>query len=181
MALAVKLGLARTVNRKDPERADELLEVLQSDAQSALENLRDLARGIYPPLLADQGLGAALTAQARKASLPVEVETDGLGRYPQEAEAAVYFCCLEAMQNIAKYAGATNVHVRLEVSGGHLTFEVTDDGRGFDPERTPMGAGLQNMADRLAALGGTIEVRSQPGQGTTVSGRLPVRVVEPAT
>src|SRR5207249_302144 len=91
------------------ERANQMLAVLQSDARGALENLRDLARGIYPPLLADQGLPAALAAQARKASLPVEVETDGLGRYAQEAEAAVYFCCLEAMQNVAKYAEASLV------------------------------------------------------------------------
>ncbi|TMK96456.1 MAG: hypothetical protein E6G40_11740, partial [Actinobacteria bacterium] len=97
VALAVKLGLARTVNQQDHERANQMLAVLQSDAQGALENLRDLARGIYPPLLADQGLAAAVSAQARKAPFPVEVETDGLGRYAQEAEAAVYFCCLEAM------------------------------------------------------------------------------------
>jgi len=178
VALAVKLGLARTVNQRDHDRANQMLEVLQSDAQGALENLRDLARGIYPPLLADQGLVAAVSAQARKAPLPIEVETDGLGRYPQEAEAAVYFCCLEAMQNVAKYAGATVVRVHLEARDGDLAFEVTDDGKGFDPERTPTGAGLQNMADRLAALGGSLEVRSQPGQGTTVSGRLPVRAVE---
>src|SRR5437764_6806106 len=106
VALAVRLGVARTVNQQDHERANQMLDVLQSDAQGALENLRDLARGIYPPLLADKGLPAALAAQARKASLPVEVETDGLGRYTQEAEAAVYFCCPEAMQHVAKYAEA---------------------------------------------------------------------------
>jgi signal transduction histidine kinase len=181
VALAVKLGLARTVNQQDHGRANQMLEVLQSDVQAALENLRDLARGIYPPLLADQGLAAALSAQARKASLPVEVETDGVGRYAQETEAAVYFCCLEAMQNVAKYADATSVTVRLDASDGNLAFEVTDDGKGFDPERTPMGAGLQNMADRLAALGGTIEIRSHPGRGTTVSGRLPVRLAQRLT
>ena len=87
----------------------------------------------------------------------------------------MYFCCLEAMQNVAKYAEASSVRVKLRVEDGELTFEVTDDGKGFDPERTPTGAGLQNMADRLAALGGNLEVRSRPGQGTTVSGRLPVR------
>ena len=181
VALAVKLGLARTVNQQDHERANQMLDVLQSDAQGALENLRDLARGIHPPLLADKGLPAALAAQARKASLSVEVETDGLGRYAQEAEAAVYFCCLEAMQNVAKYAEASSVRVKLRIEDGELTFEVSDDGKGFDPERTPTGAGLQNMADRLAAQGGSLAVRSQPGRGTTVSGRLPVRAVEPAT
>ena len=108
------------------------------------------------------------------------METDGLGRYAQEAEAAVYFCCLEAMQNVAKYAEASSVRVKLRIEDGELTFEVSDDGKGFDPERTPTGAGLENMADRLAALGGSLAIRSQPGRGTTVSGRLPVRAVEPA-
>jgi signal transduction histidine kinase len=89
----------------------------------------------------------------------------------------VYFCCLEALQNIAKYAGATKARLSLRVDGTDLAFSVTDDGSGFDPERTPMGSGLQNMADRLAALGGTLEVHSRPGQGTTVTGRLPVEAL----
>ena len=139
----------------------------------ALDDLRDLARGIYPPLLAHQGLAAALSAQARKAPLPVEVDSDGIGRFPQEIEAAVCFCVLEALQNISKYAGANAARVRIGLHGHDLTFEVADDGKGFDSERTPMGSGLQNMADRLAALGGTITIRSRPGSGTTVAGRIP--------
>ena len=153
----------------------ELLGRLQTQSTEALDNLRDLARRIYPPLLADQGLAVALSAQARKAALPVEVEADGIGRYPQDAEAAVYFCTLEALQNIAKYAGATKAIVWLRSESESLVFEVADDGRGFDSKHTPMGSGLQNMGDRLAALGGTLEVRSRPGQGTTVTGRLPVK------
>jgi signal transduction histidine kinase len=174
VALAVKQRLAATLVTKDPAAASELLESLQQETTDALDNLRDLARGIYPPLLADQGLPSALAAQARKATVPVEVDSDGIGRYPQEAEAAVYFCCLEALQNIAKYADADHVLLRLSAHDGHLTFEVTDDGRGFDRRRTPMGSGLQNMADRLAAAGGSLEIRSQPGEGTTVTGHLPV-------
>jgi signal transduction histidine kinase len=139
-----------------------------------MENLRDLARGIYPPLLADQGLRAALEAQARKAGLPVAMELDGVGRYPQEVEAAVYFSCLEALQNVAKYAEATSVKLRLLEEDGHLVFAVRDDGRGFDPSATPHGSGLVNIADRLAALGGEVEIRSKPGEGTEVSGRIPV-------
>jgi signal transduction histidine kinase len=140
-----------------------------------LENLRDLARGIYPPLLADQGLVAALTSQARKSSMPVSIEADGIGRFSQDAEAAVYFCTLEALQNVAKYAQATMASVRLHGEDGHLAFDITDDGIGFDPETKGYGTGMQGMADRLAALGGELMMRSTPGAGTTVTGSLPVR------
>jgi signal transduction histidine kinase len=180
VALAIKQRLAAGLVTRDPEKATQILEGLQAETAEAIENLRDLARGIYPPLLADQGLAAALTAQARKATLPVDVEADGIGRYPQDTEAAVYFCCLEALQNVAKYADATSVGVRLSAGDGLLAFEVEDDGKGFDPERTPMGSGLQNMADRLAALGGSLEVRSRPGEGVILAGRLPARPVSPA-
>jgi signal transduction histidine kinase len=174
VALAVKVKLAQAVATRDPQRTESILSEVQSDAQDALENLRDLARGIYPPLLADQGLLAALRAQARKVPVPVTVDAAVIGRYPQEAEAAVYFCCLEALQNVAKYADASSVRVRLGMEDGQLTFEVSDDGRGFEAETTPLGSGMQNMADRLAALGGSIEVQSNPGTGTTVRGRIPV-------
>jgi signal transduction histidine kinase len=107
------------------------------------------------------------------------VEAEGLAHYPQEAEAAVYFCVLEALQNIAKYAAASRATVRLAASAGALEFSVTDDGTGFDPSSAGYGTGLQGMADRLAALGGDMQVRSQPGHGTTVTGRLPVRALEP--
>jgi signal transduction histidine kinase len=139
----------------------------------ALETLRDLARGIYPPLLADQGLGAALESQARKATVPVTVETEGVDRYPKEVEAAVYFCVLEALQNVQKYAGASSATVRLRAAADALTFEVEDDGAGFDAKVTKKGSGLTNMSDRLESLGGTVEVVSEPGVRTVVSGRLP--------
>jgi signal transduction histidine kinase len=153
----------------------ETLERLQVQTTDALENLRDLARGVYPPLLADQGLAAAIEAQSRRLTVPVRVESDGIGRYPQEVETAVYFCTLEALQNAAKYAEANQVVVRLMDQGGELAFAIEDDGVGFDPASTPPGTGLQNMADRLAALGGAVEVRSTPGAGTTVHGHLSVR------
>jgi signal transduction histidine kinase len=175
VALSVKLALVRAMARKDVERADAMLGELQAEAKDAMENLRDLARGIYPPLLADQGLVAALDAQARKASIPVEIHSNGIGRYPQDVEAAVYFCTLEALQNVAKYAGASSVSIRLSATNGQLAFSVTDDGAGFDPEAISRGAGLTNMADRLAALGGDVRVESEPGRGTTVTGRVPVR------
>ncbi|MBA3551840.1 MAG: hypothetical protein H0W27_03070 [Actinobacteria bacterium] len=153
VALALKLRLARSRALREPQRADDLLVQLQAEVQQALQDLRDLARGIYPPLLADQGLGAALRAHVRKAGLPVEVELDGVGRYPPEAEAAVYFCALEALQNAAKYSGASTISMRLSGENGHLTFTVEDAGRGFVPESTPRGAGMTNMSDRLEALG----------------------------
>ena len=140
----------------------------------ALDDLRALARGIYPPLLADQGLRAALQAQADKASLPVQVEADGIGRYPRDTEATAYFCILEALQNIAKYAQARKATVVLACPDGHLEFTVTDDGDGFDTAKATHGTGLQGMADRLAAAGGTLRIDSAPGSGTTISGALPV-------
>jgi signal transduction histidine kinase len=174
VALAVKLNLAGLMAEKDPAATKRTIDELKAEATDALENLRDLARGIYPPLLADKGLAVALDAQLRKAAVPVELVVNGLGRYPAEVEAAVYFCCLEALQNVAKYAEASSGRVMLGVDVGDLTFEVADDGRGFDAETTPLGSGLQNMADRLAALGGSVKVSSRSGAGTRVQGRIPV-------
>jgi signal transduction histidine kinase len=178
VALQVKLGLARSLLSTDAQRTEQLLESLQAETQAALEDLRDLARGIYPPLLADQGLPAALGAQAAKAPLPVEVHADSVGRYPPEAEAAVYFSVLEALQNTAKYAHASRATVMLSSEDGTLSFEVSDDGVGFDPGTTTYGTGLQGMADRLEALGGSLWVRSTPGGGTSVAGRVHTRLLE---
>jgi signal transduction histidine kinase len=165
---------------RTPAQTRELLGELQADAAGALANLRDLARGIYPPLLADLGLAAALGAQASKSSLPVTVEADKIGRFPQETEAAVYFCCLEALQNTAKYAHATQARICLQAQNGTLRFTVSDAGTGYDARHTPMGSGQRNMADRLAALGGQLEIQSAPGQGTTITGQLPVPSCTPA-
>jgi signal transduction histidine kinase len=153
-------------------KSADMLGDIQRDAEAALEDLRDLARGIYPPLLADQGLGAALEAQARKAPIPVTIEVATDVRYDQPIESAVYFCCLEAPNNIAKHADANRATVRVAPDDGHLRFEVTDDGSGFDVGSTTYGTGLQGMADRLDALGGRFEVTSAPGSGTTVTGTL---------
>ena len=174
VALAVKARLARQLTERDPAKAAEILSQIEAETQSALEDLRDLARGIYPPLLADRGLVAALEAQSRKASMPVSVEAGAVGRYPADVEATVYFCALEALQNVAKYAGADRTVIRLAQSNGSLSFEVVDEGRGFDPNSVATGSGLQGMADRLAAVGGSLEIRSEPGSGTTVAGRVPV-------
>lgn len=175
VALSVKARLARTLTSKDPEEAAEMLEQIEAETRAALEDLRDLARGIYPPLLADRGLVEALGAQARKSPLPVTIETDGLGRYSPEVEAGVYFSVLEALQNVAKYAEARSAQVALSADDGDVRFEVVDDGRGFDARETQLGSGLQGIVDRLSALGGEVSIRSQPGDGTTVAGRVPAK------
>jgi len=179
VALMVKLKLAGIKAAPIPDLQASLAE-LGTDAADALQNLRDLARGIYPPLLADQGLVAALTAQARKSAVPVQIEPDGVARYPQDVEAALYFCCLEALQNVAKYAHARTARIRLWGSNGGVRFEVEDDGVGFDPDTAGRSSGLQNMADRLEALGGGLTVRSAPGAGATISGSVRATALEPA-
>jgi len=173
IALTIHLALLEE-SAANPAAVRELASAVKEGVRAALDDLRDLARGIYPPLLADQGLVPALQAQALKASLPVEIDADGIGRYPQDAEAAVYFCTLEALQNVTKYANASHATVGLSCSDGSLEFTVTDDGTGFDTANTGHGTGLHGMADRLAALGGALHVRSQPGRGTILSGRLPL-------
>ena len=173
VALTVKLRLLGQLMDRDVEQAKSMASDLQTDATDALEQLRDLARGIYPPLLADQGLVAALEAQARKASVPTEVRSDGIGRYPQDIESAVYFCVLEALNNVAKYAEATRAEVSLAQDDGHLRFAVVDDGMGFDAAETSYGTGVQGMADRLDAIGGALQVVSRKGEGTTIEGQIP--------
>jgi signal transduction histidine kinase len=174
VALAVRLKLADTLVDRDPAKAHEALASLQVDAGTTLEDLRDLARGIYPPLLADKGLAAALESQARKAAVPATVAANGVGRYPQDVESAIYFCALEALNNVAKYAGAGRADVLLAQRNGHITFEVRDDGAGFDVEARAHGTGLQGMHDRLAAVGGTLAITSAPGSGTRVTGTVPI-------
>ncbi|HUK72453.1 MAG TPA: sensor histidine kinase [Streptosporangiaceae bacterium] len=173
VALMVQLSLLED-SAGDPGEVRQVTGQLRAGLRAAIDDLRALARGIYPPLLADQGLGPALRAQAGRAPLPVQVETDGIGRYPRDAEAAVYFCILEALQNTAKYARASQTTVALSCPGSHLEFTVSDDGTGFDTATASHGTGLQGMADRLAAAGGTLRISSAPGLGTTISGRLPV-------
>ena len=179
VALAIKTGLADSLVGHDDAEAHQMLSQIQAEIKEALSDLRDLARGIYPPLLADLGLVAALQAQARKSALPAVVEGDGLGRYPQEAETAVYFCALEALQNVAKYARASRAIVRLSAPNGALAFCVEDDGVGFDPNAKGHGSGIQGMSDRLAALGGELRVTSTPGAGTIVNGSVPVHGLSP--
>jgi signal transduction histidine kinase len=174
VAMSVKLRLLGQLVERDAERAAAMAAELQAEATDALEDLRDLARGIYPPLLADEGLSVALAAQARRSVVPVTVDAGGIGRYPREVESAVYFCALEALNNVAKYADASSATIRLSQTNGSLAFEVVDDGRGFERDTTRAGTGLQGMADRMEAIGGELHVTSAPGAGTSVTGRIHV-------
>ncbi|MGH7685930.1 MAG: histidine kinase [Candidatus Dormibacteria bacterium] len=173
VALKVKLGLAEMLAGKDPEKAAQILQQLKGDTDEALETLRGLARGIYPPLLADKGLVTALESQARKATVPVSVEAEGIGRYSQDVEATAYFCVLEALQNVQKYAGASRATVSLHEDDGVLSFAVEDDGRGFDVAHVKKGSGLTNMQDRIDALGGAVAFEARAPSGTRVAGTVP--------
>ena len=175
VALAVKLRLARRLVDADLDQARGMLDELRDEVKDAVEELRNLAHGIYPPLLLDQGLAAALGSAAQRATIQTRVEAGPVGRYPADLEAAAYFCCLEALQNAMKHAGpeATAV-VRAWEEGGTLRFSVSDDGAGFDPAARAGGTGFVNMADRLGAIGGNLRVDSTPGGGTTVVGVLPL-------
>jgi signal transduction histidine kinase len=174
VALAVNLRLARDVIADDPEAGAEMLDELAGEVQETIQELRELAHGIYPPLLVDSGLVEALRAAANRNPLPVSVVADGIGRYSSETEATVYFCCLEALQNAAKHAVDASVEVRLWEESGGLLFSVSDDGPGFDVEKAQRGHGYINMADRLGAIGGTVRWESTPGHGARVNGSVPL-------
>jgi signal transduction histidine kinase len=174
VAMAVNLRLARDIITEDPAAAAEMMDELADEVRSTIRELRELAHGIYPPLLADSGLGEALRAAGNRSPLAVGVSADGIGRYTPEIEAAIYFCCLEALQNAAKHAPGARVGVRLWEESGGLLFSVSDDGPGFDSATATGGQGFVNMADRLGAIGGTVRWESQPGHGAQVLGTVPL-------
>ncbi len=180
VALKVKLGLARTIATKEdaPAVASRLAEAV-AVADHAVDTLRDVARGIYPPLLESEGLAAALSAQARRADLAVTVLDRTGTRYSREIEATAYFCVKEALTNAALHANAEHAHVELDGSDAALTVVVSDDGIGFDPDLTSPGDGLTHMGDRADAAGGSLVVDSQPGHGTTLTVILPALVSAP--
>jgi signal transduction histidine kinase len=173
VAISMNLRIARDLAETDPERAAEMLNQLSRDIDAAMRELRDLAHGIYPPLLQQQGLDQALRVAAQRSGLEYTVSVD-CGRYPPDVEATVYFCCLEALQNAAKHAGpGTRVTVHVEERAGSISFRVDDDGAGFG-DGTPAGAGLTGMADRVSALGGRLDVASSANGGTHVTGVIPL-------
>lgn len=175
MAIRLELALISDTLADDEGTLQRALARLHSELDEALAELRELAHGLYPPLLASDGLAAALAAAARRATMPVMIEADGIGRLPPAIEGAAYFCCLEALQNAAKHAGAgAQATVALAVADGVLQFGVRDDGVGFDVGSAVRGHGLINLSDRVSALGGRVEVTSRPGDGTEVIGLIPL-------
>jgi len=174
VALKLKIALAKNLAATDPHRAQAALDELTGEANEAIETLRELARGLYPPILAQDGLVAAIEAQARRTPVPVEVVGGPLPRYAQQTEASVYFCVLEALQNVVKHAEATKATVCFESQPGQLVFSVSDNGRGLNPDRVRSGSGMQNMRDRIEVLGGNLQVESSPNAGTRVIGSIPV-------
>jgi signal transduction histidine kinase len=177
VAVASALSAATLIGGVDLQ--GRLFAELREETAGTLAELRDLAGGVYPTLLAGSGLVAALKAQTRGSAVPVLIQVEAVGRYPQDVEAAAYFCCLEALQNVAKHAQAGRVTVTLSENAGMLRFTVDDNGVGFEPAATTSGSGLQNMADRAAALGGHVRIEATPGRGATISGWLPARTQEP--
>ncbi len=174
--LGLKLAMAERVIEKDAAGATAIHAELREDLSQALSQLRDLAHGIYPAVLENEGLAAALREAANRAAIATEVHCDGAGRYPPELEAAVYFCCLEALQNAGKHAGdGARVTLDLAERGPCLVFQVADDGQGYDATRGSASVGVQNMTDRIGALGGQLSIQSAPGSGTTILGSIPLK------
>ena len=173
VALAVNLRLATTLAGRSPERADALLAAQEDAATEAVATLVRLSRGIYPPLLEEQGVGAALRSVIAGSGREITVVEHGVARYPATVEAAAYFSCLEALQNAAKHAAASTIGVTLTGTSSGLELTVEDDGAGFDPASTPEGSGLANIRDRVESVGGTVRTESAPGRGTRVYAVLP--------
>lgn len=174
VALAVNLRLAHTLAVRSPERADLLVAAQCEAATVTIETITSLSRGIYPSLLVDEGLAAALRMAISRSPLPAELVAAGIGRYPAGVEAAAYFCALEALQNSAKHSSAKAIRLGLRGGPGVLEVTVQDDGAGFDLAAAHAGAGLVNMRDRVESAGGTLTIETAPSRGTLVAARLPV-------
>ncbi len=174
VAVKVKLGVVKNqAEAANAPKTAEVLAQLEQDTGTAIESVRDFARGVYPPLLEAEGLAVAVSAEGAKSALPVVIQAGGVRRYPREVETAVFFSILESLQNAAKYSEAASATVTLDDDGERLTFSVVDDGLGFDPAAVDGGSGIPGMADRLDAAGGTLRIESAPGRGTSVLGSVP--------
>ena len=173
--VALRIHLTLAGERVDRSEDRTMLERLGVEVDDAIDELRAVARGVYPSSLADQGIGAALAAIARRSAMPVEIRDGSLGRQSEAVETTVYFSCLEGLQNAAKHAGAgASATIRLSEVDGRVSFSVEDDGTGFDPDDVERGAGLTNLTDRVAAVGGTLQIDAGPGRGTHIRGEIPI-------
>jgi signal transduction histidine kinase len=171
VSMALNMRLARASLQRDPAAAEQLLDTAGEELESALDELRELARGIHPAVLSDRGLDTALETLARRAPVPVELERLPGARLPEAIELAAYFVVAEALTNVAKYAQASHASVSVERHNGRLLVEVADDGvGGANPAD---GTGLRGLADRLAVIEGRLEVDSTPGRGTTIRAKIP--------
>ena len=172
--LRIRLALAaESFQQRGDTDASAALKRFGDEVEQAIDEVRSFARGVYPLLLASEGLGAALVSASRYAAVPITVSARGIRRCRPEVESAVYFTCLAAIDNAAKHAGPAEVSVHAWDTARALHFTVSDTGCGFDPNRTPTGAGLSNMHDRIAAVGGTLTVDSRPSRGARLHGRVP--------
>ena len=178
VALRIQLALAGERLVRSEDRT--MLERLGVEVDEAIDELRTVAHGIYPPILADQGIGAALASVARSSAMPVGIRDGWLGRHSEAVETTVYFCCLEGLQNAAKHAGhGASATIRLSEADGWVSFSVEDDGAGFDPDDVERGAGLTNLTDRVTAVGGTLQIDGGPGRGTHIRGEIPFIPIGP--
>jgi signal transduction histidine kinase len=174
VSLRIRLAIASEQVAGDPVASSRLVE-LEGDLDEAIEELRDLAHGIFPSLLADRGLLPAIRAVGLRGPRAIEVTGRRIGRYPLEIESAVYYCCLEALQNATKHAGpSAHIAARLSEDDGELRLEVSDDGPGFEVAEINGGVGLRNMEDRLGAVHGRLAIVTSPGNGTLISGVVPI-------
>jgi signal transduction histidine kinase len=175
VAMSVRLSVVQELVRRDPAAASDAIEALRAEVKAAQAELNLLAQGVYPPVLTEHGLAEALRSAVDRSTGPVELDVHDVGRHPRDLEAAIYFCCVEALQNASKHAGSeAKVRVRLVMTpAGEIEFDVADDGPGFDPTAISRGNGFTNMRDRLGAFGGILEVAAAPGSGTRVTGRVP--------
>ncbi len=173
VGVRIKLELASEAVKSEPASGQRMIDSIGRQMDEVLETLRSLARGIYPAVLHERGLGEALKSAGRRSPAPVSVRIKDIGRHASDVEIAVYFCCLEAMQNVAKHADGAEAVVRLWCDSRRLWFEVTDRGIGFEPDRVPRPNGLVNMRDRIEAVGGALTITSSDGHGATVSGWVP--------
>jgi signal transduction histidine kinase len=180
VSLTVKLGLVKMLMGKDLDRAADMVDQLKVEANETVESLRALARGLFPPLLGEKGIVAALNSHITKMAIPATIEAGSMTqeRFTPDVEAGVYFCVREALQNASKYAPEAPITLYFASGEDRLQFTVKDEGPGFDPETAQRGMGSQTMVDRIEALGGELEILSAPGKGTSVVGRVPVTPIE---